>query len=141
MIDRRAFVALFAASAGAPLLAQIQPGTAKLSSAAIREAARAAGLTWTDEEAQDVADALASFAKHAEKIDKDSLTNASPLPIQYDPRPPGVAIAIPLASFRPPAAPRVVRPQNLEEAAFWPIAALAQRVRSREVTPTELTRM
>lgn len=141
MIDRRAFVALFATSAGAPLLAQIQPGTEKLAAASIREAARAAGLTWSDEEAQDVADALASFAKHAEKIDKDALTNASPLPIHYDPRPPGIAVPITRPAFRPPPAPRMQRPPNLEDAAFWSIPQLAQLIRSRQATPTELTRM
>jgi Asp-tRNA(Asn)/Glu-tRNA(Gln) amidotransferase A subunit family amidase len=141
MIDRRAFVALFATSAGAPLLAQIQPGTVKLPAASIREAARVAGLTWTEEEAQDVADALASFAKHAEKIDKDALSNASPLPIHYDPRPPGAALPITRAAFRPPPAARVQRPQNLEDAAFWSIPQLAQLIRSRQVTASELTRM
>lgn len=60
MIDRRAFVALFATSAGAPLLAQIQAGTTKFSAETILEAARLAGLTWTVDEARDVADALSS---------------------------------------------------------------------------------
>jgi Asp-tRNA(Asn)/Glu-tRNA(Gln) amidotransferase A subunit family amidase len=141
MIDRRAFVALFATSAGAPLLAQIQPGTTTLAAESIREAARAAGLTWTDAEAQDVADALASFAKHAEKVEKDTLTNASPLPMQYDPRPPGVAVPITRRAFRPPPAARVQRPQNLEDAAFWSIPQLGQLIRSRQATATELTRM
>ena len=141
MIDRRAFVALFATSAGAPLLAQIQAGTAKLSAETIREAARLAGLTWTADEAQDVADALSSFSTHAEKIGKDALTNASPLPLHYDPRPPGVAVAMPRGPFRPPAVPRVQRPRNLEEVAFWSLAQLAQLIRSRQASATELTRM
>ena len=141
MIDRRAFVALFATSAGAPLLAQIQPGTLKISAETIREAARAAGLTWTDAESQDVADAISSFAKHAEKIDKASLTNASPLPIHYDPRPPGIAVSIARRAFRPPVTARVQRPQQFEDVAFWPIAQLAQLLRSRQATSTELTRM
>src|SRR5262245_48060205 len=115
MVDRRTFVALFATSAGASLLtdlasAQIQPGTAKIPAATIREAAALAGLTWTDAECEDVADALASFATHARAIDKDTLVNASPLPIHFDPRPPGVSVSLPAALFRPADATRVTRP-------------------------------
>jgi Asp-tRNA(Asn)/Glu-tRNA(Gln) amidotransferase A subunit family amidase len=48
---------------------------------------------------------------------------------------------MPRPAFRPPKAPRLRRPANLEEAAFWPIAQLAQLIRSRQVTSTELTHM
>lgn len=146
MVDRRAFLALFATSAGASLFAdsvnaQIQPGTLKISQATIQEAARLAGLTWSEEESQEVADALSSFAKHAEKIEKDRLDNASPLPIQFDPRPPGVAVSVPAASFRPPAPIKVQRPARLEEVAFYSISRLAFLLRSRQITSTELTTM
>lgn len=146
MIDRRAFVALFATSAGSALgadvlSAQIQAGTAKTPAATILEAARLAGLEWTHQEAEEVADALASFAKHAEKIDKDALANASPLPLHFDPRPPGVVVPLSRGAFRPPATPRLERPRVLEEVAFWSIPALAQLIRTRQVTATELTDM
>ena len=146
MVDRRTLLALFATSAGASLLgdvarAQIRPGTLKLAAATIREAARLAGLTWSDEEAQEVADALSSFARHAEKIDKDRLDNASPLPIHFDPRPPGVAVTLPRASFRPPSAGNVQRPARLEDVAFYSLAQLAHLLRSRQVTSVELTTM
>jgi hypothetical protein len=146
MVDRRTFVALFATSAGTSLLtdfssAQIQPGTLKIAPATIREAARLAGLTWTDAECEEVADALSSFAAHAGQIDKDALVNASPLPIHFDPRPPGVAISLPQSLFRASSAPRAQRPPNLEDTAFWSIPALAQLIRSRQVTATELTKM
>lgn len=146
MVDRRTFVALFATSAGSSLLsdrssAQIQPGTRQIAPATIREAAQLAGLTWTDEECAEVADALSSFAAHAGKIDKDTLVNASPLPIHFDPRPPGVAVSIPRPAFRVASTPRVKRPANLEEAAFWSISELAALIRSRQVTATDLTTM
>jgi Asp-tRNA(Asn)/Glu-tRNA(Gln) amidotransferase A subunit family amidase len=146
MIDRRAFVALFATSAGSfaaltRLEAQIQPGTMPVSVDMVREAAKLAGLTWTDDEAREVTDALSRMAKGAEKIDKDSLTNASPLPIHFDPRPVGVQTTIPRATLRLAAPPRVKRPPNLEDAAFWPLAELASLVRTRQATSTELTRM
>jgi Asp-tRNA(Asn)/Glu-tRNA(Gln) amidotransferase A subunit family amidase len=146
MVDRRAFLALFATSAGSPLLAdvlsaQIQPGTLKVSASTIREAARLAGLTWTEDEALEVADALSSFARHAEKIDKDRLDNASPLPFHFDPRPPGAEIPIPRSAFRAPLSVEVRRPARLEEVAFFSINQLASLLRLRRVTSTELTRM
>jgi Asp-tRNA(Asn)/Glu-tRNA(Gln) amidotransferase A subunit family amidase len=146
MIDRRTFVALFAGSAGSAALpgllwAQMQPGTMKVTVEMVREAARLAGLTWTDAECADVADSLSSLARGAEKIDKDTLTNASPLPIHFDPRPAGMNVTLPRAVFTPAVAPRVKRPANLEEAAFWSVAQLAELLRSRQATSVELTRM
>lgn len=146
MVDRRTFVALFATSAASAALfdalsAQMQPGTKTVTTDMVREAARLAGLSWTDEECQEVTDSLSSLARGAEKIDKDSLTNDSPLPIHFDPRPVGVQVRLPRAAFKPAPSPRVTRPANLEETAFWPIAQLAQLVRTRQATATELTRM
>ena len=146
MIDRRAFVALFATSAGSltalsRLEAQMQPGTMQVTVDMVREAAKLAGLMWTDEESREVADSLSSLAKGAEKIDKDSLTNASPLPVHFDPRPVGVQTTIPRATFRLAPPPRVTRPSNLEEVAFWSLAQLGSLVRTRHVTSIELTRM
>jgi Asp-tRNA(Asn)/Glu-tRNA(Gln) amidotransferase A subunit family amidase len=147
-IDRRTILAFFAAAGAAnsllpgTLWAQIQPGTKQLTLDMVREAARLAGLTWTDAECQELFDALSSFSKHAEGIDKTSLTNASPLPIQFDPRPPGIATPpLPPATYRLDDAPRVRRPANLETAAFWPLTHLAHLVRTRQVTSVELTRM
>jgi Asp-tRNA(Asn)/Glu-tRNA(Gln) amidotransferase A subunit family amidase len=148
MIDRRTILGFFAATGVANALlpgtlwAQIQPGTRKLTVAMVREAALLAGLSWTDQECQELLDALSSFARHAEGIDKATLTNASPLPIHFDPRPPGsVARPLPPPAFRLDAAPRLRRPQNLEALAFWPLTHLAQLLRSRQVSSVELTKM
>lgn len=146
MIDRRTLLALFAtSSASASLLeslsAQIQPGTITLPVDTIREAARLAGLTWTDAECAEVAESLSSLARAAGTIDNDTLTNATPLPLHFDPRPAGVGVPMPRGPFQPPALPRVTRPANLEEAAFWSIPQLAALLRSGQVTATELTRM
>ena len=146
--DRRTLIAFFAAAGAAnsllpgALWAQIQPGTRKLTLEMVREAAGLAGLSWTDEECQELLDALSSFSRHAEGIDKPTLTNASPLPLHFDPRPPGLADqSLPPAVFRLDAAPRLRRPQNLETLAFWPLTHLAQLLRSRQLTSVELTRM
>src|SRR5581483_2689666 len=43
--------------------------------------------------------------------------------------------------FRPAPAKHVTRPADLEAAAFWPIADLAQLLKSKQVSSVELTRM
>src|SRR4029453_9950168 len=146
--DRRAFLAVFA-SAGLTstllpgvLWAQMQQGTKPVTMEMVREAARLAGLNFSDEESQDLAASLSSLARGAEGIDKPTLTNASPLPIHFDPRPAGIPLApLPPAVFRIEAAPRGMRPRLPETVALWPVTHLAHLVRTRQVTSRELTAM
>jgi Asp-tRNA(Asn)/Glu-tRNA(Gln) amidotransferase A subunit family amidase len=146
--DRRAFLTLFASTGLSTTLlpgvlwAQIQQGTRKISVEMIRGAAALAEVPMTDEEAADLATSLSSLSKHAEEIDKATLTNASPLPLHFDPRPHGVPLPpLPRAGFRIEAAPSVTRPGNLEAVAYWPITHLARLLRTRRVTSVELTTM
>ena len=124
------------------LWAQIQPGTKKVTIEMVRGAAQLAGLSWTDDDCQDVVDSLSSLARTAEGIDKPGLTNSSPLPIQFNPNPPGSPPAPPSAPvFRIEPAPQVKRPATLDEAAFWPVTHLASLIQSKQVTSEELTAM
>jgi Asp-tRNA(Asn)/Glu-tRNA(Gln) amidotransferase A subunit family amidase len=146
--DRRAFLSAFAAVGLSSTLmpgivwAQIQPGTKTISVDMVREAARLAGLTLSDEESAELTSSLSSLAKHAEEIDKPTLTNASPLPIHFDPRPPGLPLPPrPPATFKIEAAPALTRPKNLASVAFWPVTHLAHLLRTRKASSVELTTM
>src|SRR5260370_17379911 len=44
-------------------------------------------------------------------------------------------------AFRPSAPPKVTRPKNLEEAAFWPATQLAELIRTKQMSSVELTEM
>jgi len=144
---RRRFLARLVAAgcspaiASAALRAQILPGTHPVDPAAIRAAASLAGLQWTDEECAELSDAMSRLSRAAEGIDRRTLTNASPLPIHFDPRPPGIAVERPLAAFRLPPSPPLARPPEVEQLAFATIRQLAALIRSRQVTSLELTRM
>jgi Asp-tRNA(Asn)/Glu-tRNA(Gln) amidotransferase A subunit family amidase len=144
---RRAFLG-YCAAAGlsstvfpSAVLAQIRPGTKTIPVETIREAARLAGLEWSNAECEDVSQSLSALARAVELIDKDALTNASALPFHFDPRPPGVPTAMPVGPTRLPARPRVRRPSQLEQVAFWPATHLAELVRTKQATSLELTRM
>ena len=99
--DRRAFLAALAGSGLAGTLlpgvlwAQMQQGTKVVTLEMVRESAKLAGLDLTDAEAQDLTASLSSLARGAEGIDRRTLTNATPLPMHFDPRPHGVKIPSP----------------------------------------------
>jgi Asp-tRNA(Asn)/Glu-tRNA(Gln) amidotransferase A subunit family amidase len=61
--------------------------------------------------------------------------------VQFDPVLPGTTLPTERRALRMSANPRVTRPPNLEAVAFWSVRDLAELVRSRQVTPTDLTRM
>src|SRR5579872_1981422 len=133
--DRRAFLTCFASTGLTSTLlpgvlwAQMQPGTKPVTVEMVRDAARLAGLAWTDAECADLVEALSSLARGAEGIDKPTLTNASPLPIHFDPHPAGFPRpALPAAVFHLEPPPRIRRPPNLEAVAFWPVSHLAQLI-------------
>lgn len=145
-VHRRAFLGACAAlgvpaAAPAAVFAQIKPGTTTIGATTIREAARLAGHDWSEAECLDVAEQLSSLAASIERIEKAGLTNASPLPLHFDPRPPGVATAMPSGPLRLPQAPRDRRPARLEDVAFWPATHLAALVATGQATSLELTEM
>src|SRR5262249_38239262 len=96
--DRRQFLSAFGPTGLSSTLlpgvvgAQIQQGTRVISVEMIGESAHLAGLEMSDDEARDLATSLSSLSKHAEQIDRPTLTNASPLPLHFDPRPPGIEL-------------------------------------------------
>ena len=145
--DRRRFLSTIsgagvaAAFVPGPGGGQILPGTTLVEVETIRAAAKLAGLHWTDEECAQLTDALSRMARGAEGIDRRTLTNASPLPVHFNPRPPGISLETPPAVFRLAPVPRPARPSSTEALAFATIPELGAHLRARHVTSTDLTRM
>jgi len=147
MTNRRRFLAACAASGLTSTLfpgllwAQMKQGTKPVTLEMVRESARLAGLAWSDAECQELTDSLSSLAAGAEQIDKPTLTNASPLPFHFDPRPPGTTLRLPAAGLTLPAPAAVQRPRSVESLAFAPVTSLARLLQSKQITSVELTRM
>ena len=145
--DRREFLGFIAAmglamplgSGGA--MAQILPGTSPVDVDTIKAAARLAGLTWTDAECAEIADAVSRMRRGAEGIDRAALTNASPLPLHFNPRPPGAVIDAPAPRFNVAPIASSRRPSRIEALAFATIPELAAQLRERRVSSVELTRL
>ncbi len=145
-LDRRAFVAFFSGiGLGGTLLpgvlwAQAQP-QGVVTTAMISDAEKIAGLEFTDAEREAMARGLDQNLRAWEQVRAVELPNAVSPAFIFDPVPPGMALPSERRKLRVSDAPRVERPANLEEAAFWSVRQLAELVRTRGATATELTRM
>ncbi len=113
-------------------------GTATLEG--IREAAKLAGLDFTESEQEAMLEGVNKNLSRYREIRGNSLPNEVPLPLYFDPRVPGESSDWSVG-FRASPPPRVERPGNLEEAAFWPVTHLAELVRTRQVSSVALTEM
>jgi Asp-tRNA(Asn)/Glu-tRNA(Gln) amidotransferase A subunit family amidase len=141
---RRRFLAAFAGSSLLPgvLWARLQDsGDSEVSDEMLADAAKVAGLDFTEEERREM---LATVNKNLRNYEK---TAAVPLPftvvppLWFNPVVPGTAPVNPTRSRPRARAPKVSRPANLDDVAFWPVTHLAALVESRDVSSRELTEL
>jgi Asp-tRNA(Asn)/Glu-tRNA(Gln) amidotransferase A subunit family amidase len=146
--DRRRFLSYFAglglSSTLLPgvLWAQVQASKPReVTSDMLRHAASVAGLTFKDNELDDMLDAVNETLSHCEDMHKISLDNSVAPPLYFNPVLPGMKIDRTRQPVHASAPPPVTRPQNLEDAAFWPVTQLAELIRTKQVKSAELTEM
>jgi len=146
LLDRRAFMAYFSSiGLGGTLLpgvlwAQIQQEQ-RITKEMIAQAEAIAGLSFTDEQREELVRGLNSTAQGYARLREYPLPNSVSPALLFDPQPPGVPLPAGRGSFRKSRAENVQRPADLEEVAFWPVTRLSELVRTRQVTATELTRL
>src|ERR1700687_3525005 len=146
--DRRSFLAYFS-SLG--LTSTLLPGVlwakveeqkpARMSKEMLRAAASVAGVQFTEQQfdrmLQGVNDNLGKY----DEIGKVELDNSVAPPLYFNPIVPGMRIERTKQAFRASAAPRLSRPQNLQDVAFWPATHQAELIRAKQVSSVELTEM
>jgi Asp-tRNA(Asn)/Glu-tRNA(Gln) amidotransferase A subunit family amidase len=145
--DRRAFLGYFSAiGLGGTLLPGVLwakvAGGEEITPATIACAEEISGLKFTDEQRQQMVAGLKNQEAQIEQLHAIPLDNAVAPAVHFDPVPPGVTLKLPAkhATVRSRVAPRAV-PSDLEELAFLPVTELAELVRRRRVTSTQLTEM
>src|SRR3954471_1318947 len=145
--DRRRFLGYFSAiGLGGTLLPGVLwarvTGGEEITVATIACAEEIAGLKFTEEQRQQMVDGLKGQESQIEQLHTIKLENSVAPAVHFDPVPPGVTLALPArhASVRSRVTARSV-PANLEELAFLPVTELADLVRRRKVTSTQLTEM
>jgi len=146
MLDRRRFLAAFSAtgvtSALLPgvLWAQVQDsGAKKVTMAMLNDALAISGLDFSEDDKKQILENL--NPDRYDELRKIAIADTVAPPIYYSPLVPGTKLDRTPRPVRMGKQPSVKRPANLEDAAFWPITHLAELIRSRQVTSTELTRM
>jgi Asp-tRNA(Asn)/Glu-tRNA(Gln) amidotransferase A subunit family amidase len=156
--DRRSFLAYFSSLGLTSTLfpgvlwarlSEAKPSDAKLSETPapqltkdmLRSAAAVAGLEFTDEQLDKMLKGVTENTVKLRDLRKIEIDNSIAPPLYFNPVLPGMKIDRTRRPFRASAPPRVQRPQNLEDVAFWPVTSLSELVRTRQVTSVELTEM
>jgi Asp-tRNA(Asn)/Glu-tRNA(Gln) amidotransferase A subunit family amidase len=146
MLDRREFMATCAASG---LATTLLPGVLwalaqeqqRVTRDMIERAEKIAGLDFTDAQRDQLLGGLGNRLRNYELVRALDMPNSVPPALHFDPVLPGMTLGTgrhtPVFS-RPPA---LRRPADLEQVACWPVTHLAELVRTRQVTPSELTEM
>ena len=110
----------------------------------IASAEKIINLTFTQKERKMMRENLKDNASDYARLRDVKLANSVPPALQFNPAVPGVTFEKGAAEEKPFTLlenPAIARPANLENLAFYPVTSLAQLIRSRQVTSTELTLM
>jgi Asp-tRNA(Asn)/Glu-tRNA(Gln) amidotransferase A subunit family amidase len=116
-------------------------GTPGVTVAMIKDAARLSGLEFSDEECTAIQDSVTSNLNRIVTLHEITIPNDVSPPFYFSPITPGMKVDRTAKPFRASKPRSVKRPADLEQVAFWPVTDLAELVRTRAVTSTELTRM
>jgi Asp-tRNA(Asn)/Glu-tRNA(Gln) amidotransferase A subunit family amidase len=145
-LDRRRFLAAFSAAGVASTLlpgvlwARVQEeGAKKVTMAMLNDALAVSGLTFSDEDKKQILENL--NPGRYDELRKVVIDDTIAPPLYYSPLVPGTRLDRTSRPVRMGRTPGVKRPAALEDAAFWPLTHLAELIRTRQVTSTELTKM
>ncbi len=146
--DRRSFLAYFS-SLG--LTSTLLPGVlwakvedekpARISMETLRAAANVAGVHFTEPQFDRMLQGVNENLSKYEEIQRAELDNSVAPPLYFNPIVPGMKIERAKKAFRVSEAPKVARPKNLEDVAFWPATHLGELIRTQQVSSVELTEM
>lgn len=144
-LDRRSFVAyLSALGLGGTLFPGVlwaRAQVADITREVIAEAEKISGVELTDEQRDKITQNLGRYADSYSSMREVSLPNSVLPALRFDAVVPGTPAPEVRRAPRKASVERVRRPAELEEVAFWPVSRLAELVRTRQVTSTELTRL
>ena len=109
--------------------------------AMIRDASALSGLELTEDEAEALVEGVNRNLQGYSELREYKLENGVAPPIHFSTIVPGMQIDMVERPFRMSSYTDLERPNDLEEVAFWPLAQLAELVKSRKVSSLELTQM
>jgi Asp-tRNA(Asn)/Glu-tRNA(Gln) amidotransferase A subunit family amidase len=123
------------------LLGQVQQsGADAITEDMLKAALALAGLACSDEDQKAILRTVNQNLPKFEEVRNLHIPNDVAPPSYFSAIVPGMKVNRTRAPLHF-SAPRVRRPANLEDAAFWSVSQLAQLIRTRQVTSVELTKM
>ena len=99
------------------------------------------GLEFSEAQQDSMLDELNDNLKNYLKLRELNPDNSIPPALVFNPIPAGVKFEMGESQLRLSPAGKVVLPNNLEELAFYSVRDLAELIRTRKVTSTQLTKM
>jgi Asp-tRNA(Asn)/Glu-tRNA(Gln) amidotransferase A subunit family amidase len=113
----------------------------KITKENIAGAEKIVGLDFTETERDSMLQDLIDNLKSYLALRKVDISNSIPPAMEFNPIPVGFKIGTEKRPFAVSKARKLERPANLEELAFWPVRDLAELIRTKKVSPTELTKL
>ncbi len=107
----------------------------------IAGAEKIVGLDFTETERDSMLQDLIDNLKSYLALRKVDITNSVPPAMEFNPIPVGFEFEKTSRPFAVSKAHKLERPADLDELAFWPVRDLAELIRTRKVTSTELTKL
>jgi Asp-tRNA(Asn)/Glu-tRNA(Gln) amidotransferase A subunit family amidase len=123
------------------LWAQVDGGRKEITIDMIDAAARLAGLEFSVADREQMLAGIRGNLERFEALRDITIHQHVPPPLYFNPVVPGQTFTDERRPFVLGYRDAVERPATLDDVAFWPVTALSQLIESRQVTPTELTRM
>ena len=144
---RRRFIAQFSSlGLGGTLLPGIlwaemqQTGTPQITAEMLASAITMAGLSFSAEDQKSMLEAVNGNLTRFKELRAIPIPNDVSPPFHFSALVPGMTVNRTKQPFRM-STPAVKRRANLEDVAFWPVVQLAQLIKTKQVTSTELTKV
>jgi Asp-tRNA(Asn)/Glu-tRNA(Gln) amidotransferase A subunit family amidase len=112
-----------------------------LNRSTVQNAEQLIGLEFTRAERDSMLDDLAGNLDSYQRIREISIDNAVPPALLFNPVPAGMEFEKESREIVLSPAPDLTVPDDLEELAFYPVRDLAELIRTRKITSTQLTEM
>jgi Asp-tRNA(Asn)/Glu-tRNA(Gln) amidotransferase A subunit family amidase len=117
-----------------------QTGTQQITPEMLKQALAMAGLSFSDDDQKAMLQAVNQNLTRFTELRAIQIPNDVSPPFHFSPLVPGMTVNRTRSPFRM-STPSVKRPANFEDVAFWPVVQLAQLIKSRQATSTELTKL
>ena len=147
MYDRRAFMTYFTTAGLSTTLlpgvlwARLQQQQDTITKEMVKDAEAVAGLSFTDTEREAIVRGVNSNARAYAQLRTADLPNSVLPAIQFDPVLPSMTLPGVRKPVRFSKAGKIARPKNVEDVAFYSVLSLAELIRTRQLSPVELTEL